>query len=134
MEGDGPRTAVAFGKRSCVCFSVAGWIFLLAGVGGPRTRRWGLLGEGVPAYLERGQRDLEESSRLVVGQALGGAEVPGRWQTVRVEEGWKTAERVTLEVCLGTEMGQLSSVPLTGLGCPVVWGGRLRLVWEMDRN
>lgn len=46
MEGDASRTVVAFGRRSCFCFNVAGWIFLLAGVGGSRTRRWGLLGEG----------------------------------------------------------------------------------------
>lgn len=55
-----------------------------------------------------------------MGQALRGAEVPGQWKTVTVEEGWRTAERATLEVCLGTEMGQLSSVHLTGLGCLVV--------------
>lgn len=47
--------------------------------------------------------------------------VPGQWKTVKVEEGWRTAERATLEVCVGTEMGQLSSVHLTGLGCLAVW-------------
>lgn len=44
--GDGWRTAVAFGRRSGLSLDVAGWIFLLAGVGGSWTRRWGLLGEG----------------------------------------------------------------------------------------
>lgn len=56
-----------------------------------------------------------------MGQAFRGAEVPGQWKTVRVLEGWRTAERATLEVCVGTEMGQLASVHLTGLGCLVVW-------------
>lgn len=82
----------------------------------------GPAGLGVPAYLERGQRDLgENSSRPRVGQALRDAEVPGQWKTVIVEEDWRTAERATLEVCLGTEMSQLSSVHLTGLECLVVW-------------
>lgn len=75
-------------------------------------------GPGLPG---RGQRDREGDSGPIVGQALGSAEVPGQWKTVRVEEGWRTAERATLEVCVGTEMGQLSSAHLTGLGCLAEW-------------
>lgn len=112
---------MAFGRRSCLCRNVAGWIFLLAGVGGSRTRRWGLLGEGSRLTWERGQRDLEGDGGPMVGQALGSAEVPGQWKTVRVEGGWRTEERATLEVCVGTGVGQLSSVHLTGLGCLVEW-------------
>lgn len=70
----------------------------------------------------------------MVGQALGSAEVPARWETVRVGEGWRTAERATLEVCLGTEMGQLSSVHLDRTRVPWGLGGRPGLVWERDRH
>lgn len=78
----------------------------------------GPAGRGDPGYLERGRRALEGDSGPR-GAGLGGAEVSGQFETVRGEEGWRTAGRATLEVCLGTEMGQLSSVHLTGLGCLV---------------
>lgn len=70
----------------------------------------------------------------MAGQALGSAKVPGQWKTVRVQEGWRTSERATLEVCLVTEMGQLSSVYTCPDSVPCRLGGRLKLVWEMDGN
>lgn len=71
-------------------------------------------GPGSPGQRSAGSRRGQRAR----GQALGGAEVSGLRKTVRVGEGWRTAGRTSLEVCLGTEMGQLCSVHLTGL-----WGG-----------
>lgn len=89
----------------------------MAGVGGSRTRRWGLQREGTRVTWR-------EVGGFLKGTTGHGGRLRGRRglrtvETVRGEEGWRTAGRATLEICLGTEMGQLSSVHLTGLGCLV---------------
>lgn len=59
----------------------------MAGVGGSRTRRWGLQGEGTRVTWREVGGLLKGTSGPGGGEGLGGAEVSGQFETVRGEKG-----------------------------------------------
>lgn len=123
-------------EESGLGLDVAGWIRLLAGVGGEsRTCRWGLLGEGSRLHLRAGSARARRKQRAHGGAGFRGCRGP---RTVGDLAEWKAAggrrKGRPRRSVWGQRWASCLVYTLTGLGCLGGLGGRPGLVRERGRH